>query len=149
MTRTAALFLAASILFQGAPSMPHHATGTFDVDIKPSAETHPDTLARMTFSKHLHGDLEGTSQGEMITAGDYKSGSAGYVAMELVTGTLAGRSGTFALQQTATIDAQGQHLLITVTPGSGTGALQGLTGTFKIVIAGGKHSYMFDYTLPA
>ena len=127
--------------------MAHHAQGTFDVKVTPLPPT-PDGIKRMSFDKQLHGDLEAVSQGEMLTAGDFKSGRAGYVAMELVTGRLAGRNGTFSLQHNAQISASGQVLEIIVTPGSGTEELQGLEGIFVITIAEGKHSYTFDYDLP-
>ena len=124
----------------------HHASGTFDVKMAPIAST--DGLTRMSIDKQIHGGLEATTKGEMLAGGDYSKGAAGYVAMELVTGTLDGKSGTFVLQHTATMDATGPHMTVIVTPGSGTGALTGITGTFTIVIANGKHSYTFDYTLP-
>ena len=73
---------------------------------------------------------------------------AGYVAIEVVTGTLAGRKGTFALQQMATMDKSGQKLQVVVVPGSGTDGLKGISGTFAITIADGKHSYDLEYELP-
>ena len=84
----------------------------------------------------------------MLAGGDYSKGAAGYVAMELVTGTLAGKHGSFALQHSATMDASGPKMTVIVVPGSGTGEFMGITGTFTIHIDGGKHSYDFDYTLP-
>jgi hypothetical protein len=128
--------------------LPHHAIGTFTVDVKPLTPTTAGGIARYTINKQLHGGLEATSQGEMFSAGDPRQGTAGYVAMELVTGTLDGRHGSFVLQHMATMDATGQHMTVTVTPGSGTGELTGLTGTFVIKIEGGKHFYSFEYTLP-
>jgi hypothetical protein len=102
----------------------------------------------MSIDKQLHGGLEGSSKGEMIAGGDFRTGSAGYVAMELVSGTLDGKTGSFALQHSATMDPSGQKMHIIVVPGSGTGELKGLTGTFTIVIINGQHSYDFDYSLP-
>ena len=131
-----------------AAPMPHHAAGTFTVDVKPLTPTPADGVARYSINKQLHGGLEATSQGEMFAAGDYKLGAAGYVAIEVVTGSLDGHRGSFVLQHSATLDASGQHMTVTVTPGSGTAELKGLTGTFVIKIEGGKHSYEFDYTLP-
>lgn len=101
----------------------------------------------MLLDKKIHGDLEGTSQGQMLTGGIVK-GSGGYVAMEKITGTLKGRSGSFMLQHSATMDKGEPHIQITVVPNSGTGQLVGLAGTFTIQIDAGKHSYEFDYTLP-
>ncbi len=126
----------------------HHAHGTFEVKMQPLTPAPAESLSRMSIDKQLHGDLEASSKGEMIAGGDFRTGSAGYVAMELVTGTLDGKTGSFALQHSATMDPSGQKMQILVVPGSGTGALKGLTGTFTIVIANGQHSYDFDYSLP-
>ena len=126
---------------------PMHATGPFDVDVKPdTASTAP--YSRMTLKKHYHGALEADAQGEMLAGGDYKTGNAGYVAIETVTGTLDGLQGTFQIMQLGTMDAGKPDLRALVIPGSGTGALGGLTGTLKIDIAAGKHTYTLDYTLP-
>ena len=102
----------------------------------------------MTIEKQIHGDLEATSKGQMLTAGTDVKGSAGYVAIERVTGALQGRTGSFVLQHTGTMTRGAFQLTITVVPDSGTGQLAGLTGTMNIIIADGKHSYDFDYTLP-
>jgi hypothetical protein len=127
----------------------HHAHGTFDVITKPSSLPAPaEGLGRFTLDKQLHGDLEGTGKGEMLTAGDPKAGAAGYVAIERVTGSLSGKKGSFALQHSGTMDANGVKLTVTVVPGSGTGELKGIAGTFTIHNQAGKHSYDFDYTLP-
>jgi hypothetical protein len=85
----------------------------------------------------------------MLSAGTEVKGSAGYVAMERVTGTLKGRSGSFVLQHNATMTRGEPQLSITVVPDSGSGQLVGITGKMNIIIAAGKHSYEFDYTLPA
>lgn len=132
--------------------MSTHARGTFDVKATPVAS---DTaaagspLGRMTLDKQFHGDLDATSKGEMLGAGSPQSGSAGYVAIEQVTGRLGRRAGSFALQHWGTMSGGAQELRIAVVPGSGTGELAGLSGTMTIVIADGKHSYDFDYTLNA
>lgn len=127
----------------------HHAHGTFSVDTRPSSLPAPaEGLGRFSLDKQLHGDLEGTGRGEMLTAGDPKAGAAGYVAIERVTGTLGGKNGSFALQHSGTMDAEGVKLTVTVVPGSGTGELKGIAGTFTIHNQGGNHSYDFDYTLP-
>ncbi|HLJ78921.1 MAG TPA: DUF3224 domain-containing protein [Acidobacteriaceae bacterium] len=127
----------------------HHAHGTFDVITKPSSLPAPaEGLDRFSLDKQLHGDLEGTGQGEMLTAGDPKAGTAGYVAIERVTGSLSGKKGSFALQHSGTMDANGVKLTVTVVPGSGAGELKGIAGTFTIHNQAGKHSYDFDYTLP-
>ncbi|KAA6459837.1 DUF3224 domain-containing protein [Acidobacteria bacterium AB60] len=125
-----------------------HAHGTFTVDVHPLEPAPPEGLARFTINKQLHGDLEATTQGEMLTGGDFKQGAAGYVAIEKVTGTLNGKHGSFALQHFATMDATGSKMNVIVVPGSGTGDLKGITGTFTIKIDKGQHSYDLDYTLP-
>jgi hypothetical protein len=134
------------------PVMTRHAEGTFDVKMTPDSAPEMlagTTIGRYALVKQYHGDLEGPSKGEMIAAGDPKSGNAGYVALEQVTGTLHGRSGSFALQHSGTMEGGAYKLTVTVVPGSGTGDLVGLAGTMTIVIEKGKHSYTFDYTLPA
>lgn len=129
--------------------MLNHARGSFTVRMQPQPSAPAEGLMRFSVNKEIHGDLEGTSQGEMISAGDPKNGEAGYVAIEMVTGTLAGKSGGFVLQQTATMHAGGYDLRVIITPGSGTAELTGITGTFTITIANGQHSYDLEYTLPA
>jgi hypothetical protein len=131
--------------------MSKHASGTFDVKLGPLEPYNKSAdagLGRMSLDKKFHGDLEALSQGEMLSAGMPEKGSAGYVAMERVTGTLHGRSGSFALQHGGTMSAGVHQLSVIVVPGSGAGALIDISGTMQIIIAGGKHSYEFDYTLP-
>jgi hypothetical protein len=130
-------------------TMLHHAAGTFEVKMTPVQSAATDGLMRMSIDKQIHGGLEATTKGEMIAGGDLKSGNAGYVAMEVVTGVLDGKHGSFALQHTATMKGGAPEMTIIVTPGSGTGDLVGIAGTFTIIIESGKHSYTFDYTLPA
>ena len=126
-----------------------HATGPFEVKLAPQADATTDAgIARMTIDKQFHGDLEATSVGQMLSAMGSVKGSAGYVAIEKVTGTLHGRKGSFVLQHNATMDRGKPELSIIVVPDSGTGDLEGLTGSMKIDISNGKHSYEFDYQLP-
>jgi hypothetical protein len=128
----------------------NHASGTFEVKMTPQApevDVGDPTVGRMSLDKVFHGDLEGTSKGQMLALRSAVEGSAGYVAMERVTGTLEGRTGTFALQHSGTMDRGAPTLLITVVPDSGTGELEGLAGTLDIIIADGKHAYAFEYTL--
>jgi hypothetical protein len=135
--------------------MTAHATGPFEVKLTVQPGSDKDesaTYGRMFFDKQFHGDLEATSKGEMMTAvsavdasGGYSSG--GYVALERVKGTLHGRSGTFVLQHSATMARGAQQLSVTVVPDSGTGQLRGLAGKMTILIADGKHSYDFEYTI--
>lgn len=133
--------------------MTKRATGTFDVKLKPLAledsKAAEVSLARLSIDKQFHGDLEGTSKGEMLSAGTPVKGSAGYVAIELVSGKLGGRTGTFVLQHSGTMNRGIPELSVTVVPDSGTGELVGLTGKLNIIIADGKHSYDFEYALAA
>ena len=142
-----AMFTASGFAQQKEAVM-HHAQGTFTVKVLPLTPAPAEGLARFSIDKEIHGDLEATTKGEMFSGGDFKSGAAGYVAIEVVTGTLAGKKGTFALQQMATMDANGPKMIAVVVPGSGTGDLKGIAGTFTIKIADGKHSYELDYSLP-
>jgi hypothetical protein len=127
-----------------------HASGTFEVKLAPQPkDDYADgaTLGRLTIDKQFHGDLTGASRGQMLSAVTPVKGSAGYVAMELVTGTLAGRAGTFAFQHSGTMDRGAATLRLTVVPDSGTGELTGLSGSMAIIIADGKHSYEMEYAL--
>ena len=128
--------------------MPQHAHGTFTVDMKPLTPVPAGGLARFSINKEIHGDLEATTQGEMYAGGDFTKGAAGYVAIEMVTGTLAGKHGSFALMHMATMDAAGPQMVVKIVPGSGTGELTGIGGTFTIEMSGGRHSWTMDYTLP-
>jgi hypothetical protein len=104
----------------------------------------------MELDKVFHGDLEATSHGEMLTAMGAAKTSGAYVAVERVSGTLLGRRGTFALVHRGVMAEGKQELSISVVPDSGTGELQGLTGTLGIRIEpDGKHFYDFEGTLPA
>jgi hypothetical protein len=128
------------------------AKGTFEVKLEPQGE--PDkadgsTLGRMSLDKKFHGDLEGTAKGTMLTAGTDVKGSAGYVAIERVAGTLNGKTGSFVLQHSGTLTRGAPVQNISVVPDSGTGQLTGISGKFLVIIADGKHSYDFEYTLPA
>ena len=133
-------------------TMTTRASGMFEVKVTPQASDDKGEgaiLGRMSIDKQFHGDLEGTSKGEMLTAGTAVKGSAGYVAIEHVRGALRGRTGTFSLQHSGTMARGAPRLTITVVPDSGTGQLVGLAGNMAIIIADGKHSYKFEYTLPA
>jgi hypothetical protein len=126
-----------------------HASGTFEVKLNPQADDKvgDPTVGKMSLDKQFHGDLEATSKGQMLTAGTDIKGSAGYVAIERVTGILHGHSGTFALQHSGTMTRGALQLAITVVPDSGTGELVGLAGKMTINIVDGKHFYDFEYTL--
>ncbi len=134
--------------------MNQRATGSFDVKVVPQK---PDTqvaraanLSRLTIDKRFHGDLEGTSKGEMLALQTDVKGSAGYVALERVTGKLSGKQGSFVLQHSATMYKGDADAKITVIPDSATGELAGLSGKMVITVAeDGGHHYEFDYKLAA
>jgi hypothetical protein len=138
---------------QKGTSMPAaHATGPFEVKLTPQDDKLDATFGRLIIDKQFHGDLEGTSKGQMLSAATDVKGSAGYVALERVTGTLRTangvRTGSFTLQHNGTLTRGAPQLSVTVVPDSGTGELAGLTGKMTIIIADGKHSYDFEYSLP-
>jgi len=132
--------------------MTQHASGAFDVKVTPQK---PDTqiarsanLGRLTIDKRFHGDLEANAKGEMLATQSDVKGSAGYVALERVTGKLQGRSGSFVLQHSATMKRGEPESTITVVPDSGTGELTGLSGTMRIKVGtDGAHSYEFDFRI--
>ena len=133
-----------------SPWIMANAKGTFEVKLEPrplDGGNADPALGRMSIDKQFHGDLDATSKGEMLSAGTSVKGSAGYVAIERVSGTLHGRSGAFVLQHSGTMTRGTPELSATVVPDSGTGELAGLAGRMTIEIAGGKHSYGFEYTL--
>jgi hypothetical protein len=130
--------------------MTARATGTFDVKLSPLPpdDESGSAVGRMSIDKRYHGDLEGTGRGEMLTAMTAVEGSAGYVAIERVEGKLEGRGGAFVLQHSGIMTRGAPQLTITVVPDSGTGAFAGIAGRLSIEIAGGRHSYVLEYTLP-
>lgn len=132
-----------------SPMKTTKASGPFDVKLIPASG--PDAaVGRFGLDKKYHGDLEAAATGEMLTALTAVKGSAGYVAIEKVTGQLAGRTGTFHLQHRGIMDRGTPSLTVTVVPDSGTGELTGLAGTMTIqVAADGAHYYEFEYSLVA
>jgi hypothetical protein len=127
------------------------AEGTFEVNLQPLDSYAQGgggiTLSRMSIDKAFTGDLEGTSQGEMLSVVTDVQGSAGYVAIEQVSGVLQGKFGTFALQHFGIMDRGESRLILEVVPESGSGELSSLSGTMAIDQSGGKHYYKFDYSL--
>jgi hypothetical protein len=125
------------------------AEGTFAVTMRPGAAELDGAVARFELSKTFTGDLEGTGAGVMLSAGDPQAGTAGYVAIETVSGRLGGRVGGFALQQFGTMEGGAQVLHYAVVPGSGTGGLAGITGTLRLRIDDdGTHRYALEHDLP-
>lgn len=158
--RTAGLLALSAVLVSPSwaqTAMPlrnqYAAHGSFTVQMKP-AQAEADfgdgnaKLARMTLDKAFEGDLVAQGHGEMLTAMTQTRGSAGYVALERVTGSLQGRKGSFVLQHSGVMDQGAQSLSITVVPDSGSGDLIGLQGSLQIRIEAGKHFYDFEYSLP-
>ncbi|MGH7494882.1 MAG: DUF3224 domain-containing protein [bacterium] len=129
--------------------MTYRASGTFEVKLTPQTNDSSGdaTLGRMLIDKQFQGDLKGNSKGQMLSAMTAVKGSAGYVAIEKVSGTLHGRSGTFVLQHSGTMTRGTPELIVTVVPDSGTDQLAGLAGKMTIRIDEGKHFYEFEYTL--
>ena len=125
------------------------ARGTFDVKVtpQPQDDSAGGPFSRLFLDKQFHGDLSATSKGQMLGAGTAVEGSAAYVALEVVTGTLNGKKGSFILQHKGTMRKGVYDLSVTVVPDSGTDELGGLAGQMKIIIEGKKHSYELEYTL--
>jgi hypothetical protein len=141
-----ALVIAAPALAQRGPTM--HATGSFEVKMGPLAES-SGIPQRMSIDKVYHGALDAMAKGEMLAAGNQKAGSAGYVGLETVTGTLDGRAGSFSVLQFGTMSAGKLEMRVEIVPGSGSGALAGIAGDVKIEFGPkGDHFYTIDYTLP-
>ena len=126
-----------------------HVRGTFEVQMIPQApaEGEPESIGRMLIDKTYAGPLEGTGKGQFLGVRTPVEGSAGYVAMELVDGTLDGKSGTFVLQHSGTMNRGEMGLTLGVVPDSATGELAGLSGTMDIIIEDGQHFYEFEYAL--
>jgi hypothetical protein len=130
--------------------MTHRANGTFEVKLTPQSpedKSESSNMGRLLIDKQFHGDLEAISKGQMLSAMTAVKGSAGYVAIERVSGTLHGHSGTFVLQHSGTMTRGAPELSVTVVPDSGTDQLVGLAGKMKINIVDGKHFYEFEYTI--
>ena len=128
--------------------MPNHARGPFDVKVTPQ-DTAPDAaVARMLLYKEFRGDLEAIAHGEMIAAAEPLTGAGVYVAIDRVTGTLHGRSGSFLIAHRGIRNADGQELSIVIVPGTGTGQLTGITGSLGIEIVGKEHFYSVEYEVP-
>src|SRR5262245_568256 len=125
------------------------ARGEFDVKVipQPADDAAAGPFGRLFLDKRFHGDVEGTSKGQMMAAGTAVEGSGAYVAFELVSGTVNGKTGSFILQHRGTMRKNVPTMEVTVVPDSGTGELTGIAGTMRIVIEGGKHFYELSYTL--
>jgi hypothetical protein len=127
------------------------ARGPFEVET--TADDGPDDfdgarLGRWTLEKRYHGDLEATSEGRMLTAGTGVEGSAGYVAVERVSGRLQGRVGSFVLLHFGLMGRGEPELRVEVVPDSGTGGLTGLSGRMAIRVGESGHAYEFEYAVP-
>lgn len=150
---TLALF--ALIIFYGSltkaqtmKTYPLSAKGTFEVDMKPEGQNKTEniTFGKYSIQKTFKGGLEGISAADMLSVGS-DNGSAAYVAIERVVGTLNGRKGTFVFTHSGTMTSSSQQLTVSVVPGCGTGELLGLEGKLTINIVGKEHFYSFEYSL--
>ena len=103
---------------------------------------------RMSIDKQFHGDLAATSVGQMMAGGNEANGARVYVALETVTGSLKGKSGSFVLAHRGTMTKDTQDLSVIIVPESGTDELTGIAGELDIDIRGGEHFYTLNYTLP-
>lgn len=130
-----------------AMAFKNEAVGTFDVKLTPTDGV-GNGIASMTIDKSFHGDIDGTSIGQMLAFRSGVDGSAGYVAIERVTATIAGRTGSFALQHHGIMGGGSQSLVVVTVPDSGTDGLTGITGEMDIVVTPGRHDYTFRYSLP-
>ena len=158
MTHRWPLALAALALVGAAPAQQRtnamHATGTFEVKITPEAQVDAPAggvpTARMGITKTFFGAMTGTAIGTLLSAGEPKPGQAGaYVAVDQFRGMVDGHAGGFVLLHRGTMDKAGRpELAIVIAPDSGTGALEGIAGTFAIKVADGVHHYDLNYTLP-
>jgi hypothetical protein len=128
------------------------AKGTFEVKMTPQpADESPAgaTIGRMTLDKTFHGDIEATSRGQMLAVRSDVQGSAGYVAMEKVVGTVHGRNGSFVFQHSGIMNRGAASLTLVIVPDSGTDQLTGISGTATIIVDGKAHSYELEYALPS
>ena len=124
------------------------AKGTFEVKLTPEEDKSGEAIVgRMNIAKQFSGDIEGTSKGLMVMVGTPVQGSAGYVAIEKVSGAVNGRTGTFYLQHSGLMRRGEGELTIHVVPDSGTEQLTGISGMFDIKIEDGKHFYIFEYEI--
>ena len=124
-----------------------NASGSFEIKLDPQKDAEGEAFSRAVLRKQFHGGLDGSSIGQMLSVTTAMKGSAGYVALERFTGTLDGRTGSFALQHSGTMTRGKAELRLTVVPDSGTGELAGIAGSMRLEGAGGQHTYAFDYTL--
>ena len=151
MRTTFLILIASCLLVPANAQIPRSQTkmqakGDFEVKMIPQADG--PNIGRMMLDKKFHGDLKATSQGQMLAAQTSFKGSAGYVAIEQVQGSLAGKTGTFLLQHSGIMDRNKPSLTVVIIPDSGTEELAGISGSMKIIIDGGRHSYVLEYELP-
>jgi hypothetical protein len=142
----------AALAQSASPAQPalHHAKGAFEVKMVPQEQDKAEgsTLGRLSLDKIFHGDLEGVGKGQMLTIMSDTPGSAVYVAVERVTGSLNGKAGSFALAHQGVMRGESRQLTVEIAPDSGSGALKGIAGRLTIDASGGQHLYDLEYTLP-
>lgn len=143
--------LIATLACAAVQADPHHVAGKFDVTVTPAAPAVHEgrtAMARMLLDKQYFGELQAVGKGEMLSARTDTPGSAAYVAIERVTGTLNGRQGSFVVQHAGTMSGGASELTIGIVPDSGTGELAGIRGRMAIRQEGRQHFYEMDYILP-
>lgn len=124
------------------------ARGTIDVTMEaepPFLEQDGIKLQRTAVRKEFSGDMVGTSEAQMVAAYTATPGSAGYVSIEHFTGSVDGKSGSFVLQHHGLMAKGEAELTVTIVPDSGTGDLNGISGTLEIDNDDGGHSYVLEY----
>ena len=152
-TDAAAVQAANSTSSSTGSAMTQHARGTFNVKVQPQVPDNAPAksatgLSRLSLDKTFTGALDATGAGEMLAAGSADHQQGAYVALEIITGTLDGRKGSFACVHRALMrDGVPEEWTVTVVPGSGTGELAGLEGAMTITITQGRHDYDFAYRL--
>ena len=123
-----------------------NASGAFEITMLPQQDQDFES-GRLTIDKQYKGDLEGTGKGQMLSAHGHIEGSAAYVAIEKVEGSLHGKQGAFALQHRGVMDRGSPSLEVGIIPDSGTGELSGISGTMNIIIQDGQHFYELHYRI--
>jgi len=124
-------------------------TGTFDVKMLPSPPPVEGEFVRLSLDKTFAGALAGTSRVEMMASNNGTNASGGYVALERFTGKLEGRSGSFTMQHSGIMSPGSMEIKVVLTPGSGTGELEDISGTLEIRKEGKQHFYALHYEVPA
>ena len=84
-------------------------------------------LTRAKVTQAYQGEISGTGEVEFLMSYAV-NGTASFVGVELVKGTIAGKSGSFVIQHVGTYDSGGARSVWSIVPGTGIGGLAGITG---------------------